>query len=109
VAEQGADENVIQSAIYQYEQIGEDKEKMKLKLLDNRQMAELAGRMFIEEKMLTANQMSELKREIYHIEHFHNDTLWDFYNHTTHSLKKSHPGQIVSNHARVHNFVMELA
>lgn len=102
-------ENVIQSALYQYEQIGEDKEKMKLKLLDNRQMAELAGRMFIEEKMLTANQMSELKREIYKSEHFHGSTLWDFYNHTTHALKKSHPGAIISNHIRAHNFVMELA
>jgi len=102
-------ENVIQSAKYEYEQLGEDKEAMKLKLLDKRQMAELAGRMFIEEKILTANQMSELKKEIYHSEHFTGETLWDFYNHSTHALKKSHPGQVISNHIRVHDFIMELS
>jgi len=101
-------ENVIQSAKYEYEMLIEDKEKMKVKLLDKRQMAELAGRMFIEERILTANQMSELKREIYRSEHFQNDTLWDFYNHSTHALKKSHPGQIIPNHIRIHDFVMKL-
>ena len=101
-------ENVIQSAKYEYEMLIEDKEKMKLKLLDKRQMAELAGRMFIEDRILTANQMSELKREIYHSEFFQNDTLWDFYNHSTHALKKSHPGQIIPNHIRVHDFAMKL-
>ncbi len=101
-------ENVIQSAKYEYEMLVEDKEKMKIKLLDKRQMAELAGRMFIEERILTANQMSELKREIYQSEHFQNDTLWDFYNHSTHALKKSHPGQIIPNHIRVHDFAMKL-
>jgi len=101
-------ENVIQSAKYEYEMLVEDKEKMKVKLLDKRQMAELAGRMFIEERILTANQMSEMKREIYHSEFFQGDTLWDFYNHSTHALKKSHPGQIIPNHIRVHDFAMKL-
>ena len=101
-------ENVIQSAKYEYQMLVEDKEKMKVKLLDKRQMAELAGRMFIEERILTANQMSEMKREIYHSEFFQNDTLWDFYNHSTHALKKSHPGQIIPNHIRVHDFAMKL-
>lgn len=102
-------ENVICSAKFQYEELVEDKEKMKLKLLDHRQMAELAGRMFIEEKILSPNQMSDLKREITGSEHFHGLSLWDFYNHCTHSLKKSHPGQVIDNHCRVHKFVMEQA
>ncbi len=101
-------ENVIQSAKYEYQMLIDDKEKMKVKMLDKRQMAELAGRMFIEERILTANQMSELKREIYHSEFFHDDTLWDFYNHSTHALKKSHPGQIIPNHIRVHDFALKL-
>jgi hypothetical protein len=67
---------------------------MKLKLLDKRQMAELAGRMVIEEKILTANQMSELKKEIYQSEHFTGNTLWDFYNHGLQALKKATPPRL---------------
>jgi hypothetical protein len=101
-------EHQVTAALNTWRELREDKEQMKLKLLDKRQMAELAGRMFIEEKILTANQMSELKKEIYHSEHFKGETLWDFYDHSTHALKKSHPGQIISNHTRVHNFVIKL-
>jgi hypothetical protein len=102
-------EEVISKAVVQYEQLEEDKERMKLRLLSKREMAELAGRMFIEEKLINATQMNIVAREIQHSENFGGTSLWDLYNHTTEALKKSHPSEAMQSHIKVHDFVMELA
>ena len=102
-------ENVISSAVFQFEQLTEDKERMKLKPLNKTQMAELAGRMYVEEKLISPTQMSILADEIRHSEHFTDNSLWDFYNHATEALKKSHPAHLIPNHIKAHEFVMQFA
>jgi hypothetical protein len=102
-------ENVISTAVFQYEQLVEDKERMKLKLLSKTEMAELAGRMYVEEKLLTPNQMSVVAEEIRTSSQFIEPRLWDFYNHITEGLKKSHPSKIMQNHIQAHGFVMQFA
>ncbi len=102
-------ENVISTSVYQYEQLTEDKEKMKLKLLSKTEMAELAGRLYVEEKIISPTQMSILADEIRNSELFSDNTLWDFYNHTTEALKKSHPSKLIPSHIKAHEFVIQFA
>ncbi|MBI3233147.1 MAG: DUF932 domain-containing protein [Bacteroidetes bacterium] len=101
-------EEVISKAVFQYEQLEEDKETMKLRLLSKREMAELAGRMFIEDGLVNPTQMNILAREIQHSENFGGNSVWDLYNHTTEALKRSHPSQAMQDHIKVHDFMMQL-
>jgi hypothetical protein len=102
-------EEVISRAINQYEQLEADKDIMKMRLLSKRQMAELAGRMFIEEKLVNPTQFNIMAKEIQHSDTFNGGSLWDLYNHTTEALKRSHPSHAMQDHIRVHDFIMELA
>lgn len=101
-------DNVIEYAEQEYEAILKDAEIFKQREFSKRQMAELAGRMFIEEELLNATQLSIVKKEINFSEHFKTETMWDFYNHTTEALKKSHPLTVMQNHINTHAFLKEL-
>ena len=70
--------------------------------------AELAGRLFMEEQLLSVTQMSLLKKELYKTEgNFLGNTAYDFYNNVTESLKLSHPADYISDHAKFHQFMIE--
>ena len=67
--------------------------------------SELLGRMYIEEKMITSTQLDIIKNELYYSKDFTNDTVWDFYNNITESLKTSTINNHLSDHVKVHNFI----
>jgi hypothetical protein len=69
------------------------KEQMKSIPLSLKQMASLSGRMFIQKEILNPTEMSIIKREILDPSYNYNakNTVWEFYNHVTHALKKRHP------------------
>ena len=77
--------------------------------MNPQQMGELAGRMFINDNLITATQMGIIKNEIHFSEHFKNLTKWDFYNHCTEALKISHPGAVMQSHINLHQYIMETA
>lgn len=82
-------------------------EKMKSIELNPRATAELIGRMYLEEDVISASQLSIIKHEIEkpsHVE-FIEPTLWSAYNHVTESLKTSHPYSYMQNHVKLHDFV----
>lgn len=85
-----------------------DLEELKLRDLTKKRMAELAGRLFIQDEAIRAEQLTILKREIikesfdYGVE----DTMYNFYNAVTHSLKNSHPSEYLSNYTNIHNLLV---
>lgn len=69
------------------------KNNMKLIELSKREMSELAGRLFIEEKILSPTQIARLKDEIEKpsFDYQSDNSLWEMYSHVTHVLKTSEP------------------
>jgi hypothetical protein len=84
-------------------------QQMKEIQVDKRLASELAGRLFIEEQLITAEQLSIIKREIIKptFDDFRNNNLWSFYNHVTYSLKDAHPMNYLQSHKEFHQFVAE--
>lgn len=73
------------------------------------QKAELLGRIYFEEELLTPHQLSIVKREFKQSEHFKGNTLWDLYNNITESLKFSHPLTLIDDHILLHSFMAKVA
>jgi len=77
--------------------------------VSKRIQAELAGRLFIEYEIITATQLNIVKRQIekptfnYH----NNNSIWDFYNHVTLSLKTTPPSKFIDRHMKFSNFITE--
>jgi hypothetical protein len=85
------------------------REELKLVPLSTKEMAELAGRMFVQEELLTPRQMSDLKMEIMKPSYDYsgnNNSGWEFYNHLTHVAKRAHPTEYFSHHESLSNFVI---
>lgn len=86
-------------------------DKMKEVKIDKTISASLAGRLYIEEEIITAHQLSILKKEIekesynYGVE----STLYNLYQATTHSLKNTHPTNWMNSHIKAHEFFMKEA
>lgn len=98
-------DNVIEYATEEYEIIKKDSDLFKQVECNKTLMAELTGKMFIEEDLLTTTQINIIKKEIKFSEHFHGESLWDFYNHTTEALKKAHPLHVMQKHINTHSFL----
>jgi len=77
--------------------------------LTPRQKAEVLGVMYFEEGLVTPNQLSVVKRELSHSDHFRGNTIWDLYNNVTESLKDSHPIRHIEDHIKVHSFMTGVA
>lgn len=95
----------IDLALPNYESLNSDMELWKNDPMSKRVMAELAGRMFIEEQLITGEQLKIMRDEIHLSNNFVHETKWDFYNHITEALKRSHPKEIMSRHTSVHKFL----
>lgn len=91
-----------------------DRDRMKEVMMTKRTTAELVGRMFLEDEVITATQLGIIKREIdAPTFNYGTDkeilkaggTLWDTYNAVTVSLKEAHPQFNMDQHVKLHNFV----
>lgn len=85
------------------------REELKLIPLSRREMAQLAGRMIIEEKLLSAGEFKVLGDNINKPEFDYggfNNTLWEFYNHATHAAKKTAPANYFKQHEDLSNFII---
>lgn len=86
-------------------------EEMKSKEITKRIQSELIGRLFLEEEIITAQQLSIIKKEL-KIESFNygiKDSLYNLYQAVTHSMKVSHPKTYLKDHIQAHNFFNEAA
>lgn len=96
----------IKSAGDVFVQMQKEKEAMKQIELSKRVKAELIGRMFIEEQIITSTQLNIISRELTAPTFDYNseNSLWELYQFTTHSLKESHPSNWMSSHIKAHKF-----
>lgn len=69
--------------------------------------AELIGKLFIIDKIVTPNQLNVISREIDKptFEDFEDLNAWSLYNHVTYSLKNSHPLNYLNQHTQFHEFM----
>lgn len=99
--------NAINSLNEHFDLVVEHSNRMKEIEVNPRLSAELAGRLFIEEDLITSQQLNIVKKEIINSSYpsFKEPTLWSFYNHVTNSLKESHPYTYMQKHVNLHRFV----
>jgi Domain of unknown function (DUF932) len=85
------------------------KQRRQLKNIEigKRERAELIGRMFIEEKVLTATQLGIIQKEIENPsfgDYGAPGSVWELYNHSTVGMKADHPSLYLDHHIRFHKF-----
>lgn len=90
-----------------FKEICKDRDLMKDIKFDRKTVAELLGRMYIEEKLITNTQLDIIKHELDFSKSFKGDSAWDFYNHCTESLKTSTLNTYLSDHVNVHKFIKD--
>ena len=98
----------IKSANKYYTKLIQDKDQMRKIFLPKKQQAELVGRLFLDEEIIDASQVSCIKAEMKDPSYDYNSDLnnaWTFYNHVTHSFKKSHPRTWMSDQVKFHEFM----
>lgn len=85
----------------------QDKLRMKEIEVSKKVQAELLGRMFIEQEIITATQLGIIKKEIEAPTYDYNSkgSLWELYNYATFSLKEVAPSNWMKQHIDLHNFV----
>ena len=96
----------IKSAGDAFKEMQIQRELMKQVEITKRQQGELLGRMVVEEQIISTMQLNIIRKEIikpsydYGVE----GTLWDLYQHTTHSMKELHPATWMNDHMSAHDF-----
>jgi hypothetical protein len=88
-------------------QLKRHSEQMKQIELTKVQAAEMYGRMFMIDDIITPTQLSVIKKELddSKFESFKDETLWSAYNHVTFALKEAHPLNYIDQHVNLHKFV----
>lgn len=99
----------IKNAEMVFKKIITDKNALKNKRLSYFEQAELAGRMFFNDELLSANQISCIKDEMQKPSYEYGvdrASAWQFYNHVTHAYKTTHPRSWLSNTKKFHDYIM---
>lgn len=92
-----------------FQRLISDAEIMRNYEISPKQKAEILGVMYFEEEIVSPTQLSVIKREIKHSEHFREPNLWSLYNNVTEALKTSHPMRLIDDHIRLHDFMSNIA
>ena len=102
-------EDVVHNLEKEYMQLLEAKRYLQGVEVDQRTIAEVTGRLFFEEELLTPTQLSRFKTENERKTNpFNNGNAWGYYNNLTESLKLSHPSEYMNNHIKLHKFMMDI-
>jgi len=83
-----------------------EREVLKQIELTKRDKAELLGRLFLEEELISTMQMNIIAKEIEAPTYDYGapDSVWELYQHTTYAMKETHPCMWISDHIKAHNF-----
>jgi hypothetical protein len=81
--------------------------KAKQVQINRKIMSELAGRLFIDKEIITSEQLSILKNEIYKpsFNQFVPENVYSFYNHCTWAARNSHPSEVIDRYTGIHEFI----
>jgi len=99
--------NQLADADTYFADITSARDSMKLIDLSRKQQAELIGVLYAEEEIITQEQCGIIKSQMKDPSYDYNcsrNTLWTFYNHVTHALKKCHPRDWLSQQRAAHMF-----
>lgn len=96
----------IKSAGESFREMQIQREMMKQVELNKRQQGELIGRMVVEEGFISSSEMNIIRKELQHPTHNYGaeNSLWELYQHTTFSMKETHPVNWMSDHISAHSF-----
>lgn len=96
----------IRSAGDSFREMQIQREMMKQVELTKRQKGELIGRMIVEQGFISSSELNIIRKEIQHPTYNYGaeDSLWELYQHTTFSLKETHPVNWMSDHMNAHDF-----
>lgn len=102
-------EEYVKGAEETFYQIQKDKELFKEKEITKRVSAELVGRMYLEEAIITTTQVGIIKNEIEKPTHNYNvpNSMWELFNYSTFAAKKEHPSKYFETHKNIHKFFKE--
>ena len=93
----------------EYAMLVEAKNKFKQIEISKQRQAELAGRLFMEQQVLSVTQMSVFKNECERKTNPFNDgSAWSIYMNATEALKLSHPVDYIRDHQKLHEFAMQV-
>jgi len=87
-----------------FEKLLKDTERLKSCEISKTDMAELLGKMFIEEELITSTQLNHIKNSWKEKGEEHM-TGWDFMNYCTDSMKVLHPSTRIDSQLKVHNYI----
>jgi len=90
-----------------FDHLKSESKKMKDIEISSRARAELIGRMFLEDKILTSTQLGIIRDEIENPSYGNYGapgTVWELYNHGTVGMKQDHPTLYIDHHINYHNF-----
>jgi len=111
-----ADNNAIEKVIATFELLGEyfeklltERERLQTIPANLRQVAELTGRLIYEEDIINTMQANIIKDELENSKNFKHImdfdfSMYDYYNHVTEALKRSHPRTYLQDHINLHSF-----
>jgi hypothetical protein len=96
----------IKSAGEAFRRMQTEREEMKQVEITSRAKAELIGRLFLEDQIITSTQLNIISRELKAPTHDYGapDSMWELYNHTTFAMKDSHPALWMDKHMSAHKF-----
>lgn len=96
----------IKSAGDSFREMQIQRELMKQVELTKRQQGELIGRMIVEEGFISSSEMNIIRKELQRPTHNYGaeSSLWELYQHTTFSMKETHPVNWMSDHISAHSF-----
>lgn len=93
-----------------FQTIQQDRDLLKNIYMSDRVKAELLGRMFIEDEIIGAHQLSIIKKELQAPTYDYNakDSAWELYQYCTYAAIHEHPIKYFKTHADLHTFFTEL-
>lgn len=100
--------NQIKNAEKYFKRILDDRDALRGLPLTKRQQSELLGRLYFDENVLEASQLTCIKSEMEQPSYDYKcdqENAWAFYNHVTHGLKKAHPRNWLSDTKNFHDFI----
>jgi hypothetical protein len=95
-------ESQVKDAAVYFDQLREDKDKMKLITVDASQLSRFVGSLFFMTDLFTSEQMSIIRSKFHKHKNLTSISLWDAYNDILSALAKSHPRTWMNDQKLIH-------
>lgn len=99
----------LDKLVENFEVVKKDMVNMRSHYIDQNELHRITGELFMQEGLLTAQQLGIVKKEIQFSENFsmmssEDMSLWNLYNNITESLKIEHPSTLLNKHLDLHKY-----